>query len=277
MTKIFLGKPVSDHMTAKLYQELKNSDTKPKIKTIRIGSREDDVMYESMIAKKMLSLEIDIETLVFEENDTDMDIYNAINKMNNDEDVDGIMLFRPLPKHFDEEALIRNINPKKDVDSANPITKVITQKYPCTAQAVIDMLEFYDVEMSGKNAVILGRSEVVGKPLVDLLLEKNATVTICHSKTKDIKKFTREADILISAMGSAKAIDRSFVNENTVVIDVGINTDSNGNLCGDVDYDDLIDECQAISPVPRGIGSITTSILARNLIELSKHRKDKGK
>ena len=270
MTKVFLGKPVSDQITLKLSEELNRKKHKPKLKTIRVGSNEDDVMYESMIAKKMASLEIQMETLVLDENSTDHDIISIIHKLNSDKDVDGIMLFRPLPKHLNEADIVSKIDPGKDVDSANPVTKIYRNIYPCTAQAVIDMLEFYDISISGKNVTILGRSAVVGRPLVDLFLNRDATVTVCHSKSSSIKSITKNADIIVSAIGSAEVIGSSFVSENTVVIDVGININKDGKLCGDVKYDELISVCSAISPVPRGIGSVTTSILARNLVKLSK-------
>jgi methylenetetrahydrofolate dehydrogenase (NADP+)/methenyltetrahydrofolate cyclohydrolase len=201
--------------------------------------------------------------------------------INDNKDVHGILCFRPLPKQLDEEAIKYVISPEKDVDCFSPINSAKIMEGdksgfpPCTPTAVVEILKHYGVELKGANVAVLGRSMVVGKPAAMLLLNENATVTICHSRTKDLAKVTSEADVLVAAVGRAKMVKENFVKEGAVVIDVGINVDENGNLCGDVDTAAVQDKVSMITPVPAGVGSVTTSILAKHVVKACKAQNNK--
>lgn len=273
--ELLLGKPVADALQIELEQKvetLKSKNISPKLAIIRVGERPDDIAYENGAKKKMETIGISIDHTIVAENCTQEMLEDIITKKNQDESIHGILLFRPLPKHLDESKLINRVLPSKDVDCMNLATLAgifesdSQAKKPCTPQAVIEILKHYNIELEGKNVIILGRSTVIGKPVALLMLNENATVTICHSKTKDMKQIAKNADILISAMGRAKMIDQSYVKQGAVVIDVGINVDENGKLCGDIDFESVKEVAGAITPVPRGVGSVTTTMLAKNLL-----------
>lgn len=272
---LLLGKPVADSMQAELTakaEDYKARGINPKLTMIRVGERSDDIAYETGASKKMAAIGIEVEHVQLSQDCTQEQLEDIIIQKNVDDSVHGILMFRPLPKYLDENQIIKMINPDKDVDCMNPVTlagllQVSNKgKVPCTAQAVIEILKYYDIEIAGKNVAVLGRSTVIGKPAALLLLNENATVTICHSRTKDLKSVVGNADIVVLAMGIAKMIDSSYLKKGAVVIDVGMNTDENGKLCGDADFEDVIKIAGAITPVPRGVGSVTTTILAKNLL-----------
>lgn len=273
--QLLLGKPVADAMQARLEEKtlkLKSQGITPKLAIIRVGERPDDIAYEKGAMKKMESIGIEIDHTLLDIECSQAKLETLIIEKNNSEDIHGILLFRPLPKHLDENKIIKLIKPSKDVDCMNLETLAgvfevnESTKLPCTPQAVIEILKHYDIALEGKNVVVLGRSTVIGKPVAMLMLNENATVTICHSKTKDMKAITQNADILISAIGKAKMVDESYIKEGAVVIDVGINIDEDGKLCGDVDFEAVEGKVSAITPVPRGVGSVTTTMLAQNLL-----------
>ncbi|MGB5824791.1 MAG: bifunctional 5,10-methylenetetrahydrofolate dehydrogenase/5,10-methenyltetrahydrofolate cyclohydrolase, partial [Proteocatella sp.] len=234
---LLLGKPVADSMQAELMakaQSYKEKGLTPKLLMVRVGERSDDIAYETGATKKMATIGIEVEHVLLAQDCTQQQLEDIINEKNTDDSVHGILMFRPLPKHLDENRIIRMINPEKDVDCMNPATLAgVLQsedggKVPCTPQAVIEILRYYKIEMSGKNVAVLGRSTVIGKPVALLLLNENDTVTVCNSKTKDIKSVVGNADIVVSAMGRAKMVDSSYLKKGAVVIDVGMNTDENG-------------------------------------------------
>ena len=273
--RILKGKPVADSMQAALSEkahELRKKGIIPKLCIIRVGERSDDIAYETGAVKKMTATGIEADRVILNASCTQEELEEVMREKNSDEEVHGILMLRPLPAHLDEKKITQMISPEKDVDCMNPATLAgIFEpseglKTPCTPQAVIEMLRYYDIEMTGKKVAVLGRSSVIGKPVALLLLNENATVTICHSKTADLRETVREADIVISAMGRAKMIDRSYIREGATLIDVGINTDEDGKLCGDADFESAEKVAGAISPVPGGIGSVTTTILAKNLL-----------
>ncbi len=273
--RILKGKPVADSMQAALSEkahELRKKGIIPKLCIIRVGERSDDIAYETGAVKKMIATGIETDRVILDAACTQEDIEEVMKEKNSDEEVHGILMLRPLPAHLDEKKITQMISPEKDVDCMNPATLAgIFEpseglKTPCTPQAVIEMLRYYDIEMTGKKVAVLGRSSVIGKPVALLLLNENATVTICHSKTADLRETVREADIVISAMGRAKMIDGSYIREGATLIDVGINTDEDGKLCGDADFESAEKVAGAISPVPGGVGSVTTTILAKNLL-----------
>ena len=273
--RILKGKPVADSMQAALSEkahELRKKGIIPKLCIIRVGERSDDIAYETGAVKKMTATGIEADRVILNASCTQEELEEVMKEKNSDEEVHGILMLRPLPAHLDEKKITQMISPEKDVDCMNPATLAgIFEpseglKTPCTPQAVIEMLRYYDIELTGKKVAVLGRSSVIGKPVALLLLNENATVTICHSKTADLRETVREADIVISAMGRAKMIDGSYIREGATLIDVGINTDEDGKLCGDADFESAEKVAGAISPVPGGVGSVTTTILAKNLL-----------
>jgi tetrahydrofolate dehydrogenase/cyclohydrolase, NAD(P)-binding domain protein len=242
----------------------------PTLGIVRIGSNPADISYEKGAVKKMESLSLKTKVFEFDENISSDDFIDEFKKINEDDEIDGILLFRPLPKHIDEKKVIEVLDERKDLDgiSYKNIAKVFAGDEsgfaPCTAKAVIKILESNNIELEEKNVVVIGRSMVIGKPVAMLAIQKNATVTLCHSKTADLKNVCKNADILIVAIGRAKMINDDYIGEDAVVIDVGINF-FEGKLCGDVDLENVKNAAMA-TPVPKGVGAVTTSVLAQHLV-----------
>ncbi len=252
-------------------EELKKKGIEPKLAVVRVGEREDDLSYERGLLKRFDAVGALVESVVFPVDVTQEELEAGIKKLNEDDKVHGILVFRPLPKHLDEEVIKEMVTPMKDVDcmgSANT-AHVFAQDgkghAPCTPQAVIEMLDFYGYDLTGKKAVVVGRSMVVGKPLAQMLLKKNATVTICHTKTADLRAEVKAADFVFACAGVAKMLDASYISEGQVVIDVGINV-MDGKLCGDVDYESVSEIAAAATPVPGGVGTVTTSVLLKHVL-----------
>ena len=206
---------------------------------------------------------------------TQEELMALVDELNSREDVNGILCQLPLPKHLDEKAVIEAISVKKDVDAfhASNVGKIMIGEYdflPCTPAGVMEMLSYYDIDVTGKNCVVIGRSNIVGKPMAMLLLHKNGTVTITHSRTVDLKNVTNKADILVAAIGKAKFVGADMVKDGAVVIDVGMNRDENGKLCGDVDFESVAPKCSYITPVPGGVGPMTIAVLMKNTLKACK-------
>ena len=274
------GAPVSAKMKDEIDEQKKAlSGPAPKLGIVRVGERPDDLSYERGALKRMEKLGLAAESFVFPQDISHEAFEKEFLAINEDPAIDGILLLRPLPKQIDEDKITRLIDPEKDLDGISPtnIAKVFsgdeTGFAPCTAEAVIEVLKAYGIPIAGKRAVVVGRSMVVGRPLAMLLLKENATVTICHTKTRDLPEVCREGEILIAAAGKAKMLDKSFAGEDAVVIDVGINVDKEGNLCGDVDYDSLEGTASMATPVPGGVGAATTSVLAKHLVRAAAKRR----
>lgn len=252
-------------------KKLKEQGVIPKLVIIRIGAREDDLAYERGIYKRFQAVDALVETKELPLTVTGEEVAAVIATLNQDSLVHGIMLFRPLPKHLNEKEIKELIVEEKDVDcmgSANNAHIFVGDQKgypPCTPQAVMELLDFYQIPLAGKKVTIVGRSMVVGKPLAMLMLNKNATVTICHTKTLNIEEECKKADILVVCAGVAKMIKKEYVSANQVVIDVGIHMVED-QLCGDVDYGEVADLVESITPVPGGIGNVTTSVLLKHTI-----------
>ena len=272
--ELIKGAPVS----AKIKEEVgamleKINGPAPKLAIVRVGENPDDMSYERGAVKKMDAFGLRSQCYTFPADITDEAFKKEFTAINEDPDVSGILLLRPLPKQICEKDIEAMIDPKKDLDGISPvnIAKVFsgdsTGFAPCTAEAVIEVLKAYDISMEGKRAAIVGRSMVVGRPLSMLLLKENATVTICHTRTKDLPGTCKQAEILVAAAGKAKMLDASYVGENTTVIDVGINVDENGKLCGDVAAETLEEKSGNLTPVPGGVGAVTTAVLAKHLVQ----------
>ena len=253
----------------------------PRLAIVRVGEKPDDVSYEKTAAKKMEKLGLSSVSYVFPEDISDQAFKEKFQTINNDDEIDGILLLRPLPKHINEKDVEKMIHPVKDLDGISPenIAKVFAGEEdgfaPCTAEAVIQILKAGNISLKGKRMTIIGRSMVVGRPLAMLALKENATVTICHTKTENLQETCRNAQILAAAVGKAKMVDGAYVGEGAVVIDVGINVDENGKLWGDVDLPSIENKAAAATPVPGGVGAVTTSVLASHLVQAALRRKHK--
>lgn len=252
--------------------QLKDRGVYPKLAVVRVGEREDDIAYEKGIMKRFGAVEAEVEVIKLPLDIDETSFEQTIVRLNEDDKVHGILVFRPLPKQLSDDRLKEIIRPDKDVDSISMVNaaKVFagdsTGYAPCTAQAVMELLEHYKVDLTGKRVVIVGRSLVVGKPLAMLMLGKNATVTVCHTRTKNIEEECRRADILVACAGSAKMIKKAYINPGQIVVDVGINF-VDGVMCGDVDYAEVAENVAAITPVPGGVGTVTTSVLLKHTLE----------
>lgn len=246
----------------------------PTAAIVRVGERPDDLSYERNVMKKIASFGMEARSFAFPESIRKGEFQAEFQKINDDPSIDGILLFCPLPRHMNGRTFEELIRPEKDLDGISPVNRArifAGEKdgfAPCTAEAVIEILKTYQIPMEGKRAVVVGRSMVVGRPLSMLFLKENATVTVCHTKTADLKAVCREADILVAAAGKAGMISGEFVKPGAVVADVGINVDENGALKGDVEWDGLeAAAAAAATPVPGGVGSVTTAVLCRHLAE----------
>ena len=255
-------------------KELKNADINPKLAVIMVGDDKASKVYVKNKSKACEDVGIEYEEYLLPEKTKMQELLELIDKLNNDETVHGILVQSPLPKGLDANEAFKAISPKKDVDGFNPVNvgKLSLNQdcfVSCTPYGIIKMLEAYNISIEGAHAVIIGRSNIVGKPLAKCLLNKNATVTVCHSKTKNLKEMTKQADILIAAIGKAKFITADMVKEGAAVIDVGINRTENG-LVGDTDFDNIKEKASFITPVPGGVGPMTIAMLMTNVIKGAK-------
>lgn len=269
------GLPVSKKIINDLNDKLiylSKKNITPKLSMIRIGSQEDDILYENSIIKKFNKIGVKTEVNILPINTTTDSLTNLIDKLNKNKDVHGIIIFNSMPKHINKSIIKTSISEEKDVDcmTYNNIAKVFigddTGFKPCTSEAVIKLLEYYNIDVTGKKTTIIGRSNTVGKPLSIMLLNKNATVTICHTKTKDLITECRNSDIIITAAGTPNLITENHINNEQIIINVGMNF-IDGKLYGDVDFDSIKDKVKMITPSIGGIGVITTTILLKNTID----------
>ncbi|MBC8588360.1 bifunctional 5,10-methylenetetrahydrofolate dehydrogenase/5,10-methenyltetrahydrofolate cyclohydrolase [Paratissierella segnis] len=276
MTEILKGSLVAKKIKESMAERIKELESKGKTSTIgvvRLGSDPSDISYEKSIIKSCEKL--GIKSIVYEkdENISTDDLMQFMDVLNKNDYISGILLFRPLPKHIDEERIRTSISPDKDVDCMHPLNLELIFEgdmegfAPATPKAAMEILIHNNIELEGKNVVIINRSMVVGKPLAMMLLQKNATVTICHSRTKNLEELTRNADIVVTALGKAKYFDKKYFTEKSIVIDVGVSLDREGNLSGDVDFDSVSDFVEAITPVPGGVGSVTTTVLLNQVVK----------
>jgi methylenetetrahydrofolate dehydrogenase (NADP+)/methenyltetrahydrofolate cyclohydrolase len=270
------GKIVAADIKQRLKEEIDavvtNGYRRPKLVIITVG---DDSASKVYVRNKMKAAEevgIEVEHRRFAD-DVEKDVVlNVIQYYNNEHLVDGIMVQLPLPKGWDERTIIDAISPSKDVDglTTTNIGRLRSGQRclkPCTAAGIIDLCKYYDIDLDGKDVTIIGRSNIVGKPLADMMMAAGATVTQCHSHTLDVRFHTLPADIVVAAIGKPKFVSRGYIGYERVVIDVGINRDEEGRLCGDVDFDDIADYCSAITPVPDGVGPMTVAELMSNTVE----------
>lgn len=256
-------------------KELRQNNIFPKLAVIMVGEDPASKIYVRNKSKACEELGIEYEEFLLKENTTQKQLIDLIQELNRRQDITGILLQSPIPKHLDMNEAFRAIIPEKDVDGFNPINVgklALGQEtvISCTPFGVIKLLEEYNIPIEGKNAVIIGRSNIVGKPMLHCLLNKNATVTICHSRTKNLSEITKTADILVAAIGKAKFITKDMVKPDAVVIDVGINRNEEGKVCGDVDFEEVQKIASYITPVPGGIGPMTIAMLMTNIVKTAK-------
>lgn len=270
------GKEVADKIVEEIkvkVEELKGKGVSPKLAILRVGAREDDLAYERGVLKRFESAGVEVEVTALDAGISQEELDKTFDGINNDPKVHGILVFRPLPKGLSDEHMRRTIDPGKDSDfmdirnMENVLAGVPDCAAPCTAEAVMALIKHYQIETKGKKVTVVGRSLVIGKPAALLLTTANATVTVCHTKTVDIEAECRNADIIVACCGVAKMITDKFVKPGQIVIDVGMNVDEEGRLCGDVDYEKVSEIADAITPVPGGVGSITTAILLRHVVD----------
>ncbi len=274
MAQIIDGKAISARIKDELKEEVARKKAEGKqiaLAVIQVGNDPASTVYVGNKKKACAYIGIDSVSYELPEETSQDELLALIDKLNEDPKITGILVQLPVPDHIDEDTIIRRISPKKDVDGFHPMSVgalCIGEKgfVSCTPAGVIKLLEYSGIEIAGKECVVIGRSNIVGKPMALLLLRENGTVTVCHSKTKDLKEVCRRADILVVAIGRPKMINEEYIKDGAVVIDVGIHRMDNGRLCGDVDFDRVVDKCSAITPVPGGVGPMTIAMLMYNVV-----------
>lgn len=273
--KLLLGTTVAKDKTEQLrekVEELHKQGIKPKLVMMRVGDKADDLAYQRSALSRMEKVNILSEVQEFPNDVTEEVFLRQLEENNQNDEVHGILIFLPLPKHLDLKKVKECISPDKDIDAISPINiaRLMNAEecfVPCTPKAVMELLSYYNIPLQGKHVVVIGRSMVVGKPVSMLLLNENATVTMTHSKTTNLQELTKSADIIVCALGKSKFLTEEHVSSHSIVIDVGINVDETGALTGDADTQQILPIVKAITPVPRGVGSVTTVMLAKQVIE----------
>lgn len=277
MARLLKGKDVAFAINEKSAQKaemLRSRGIVPTLAILRVGEKGDDISYEKGAMKRCAAVGVDVRNVILPEDTDQQTFYRTLDELNQDPLIHGILMFRPLPKHLDNEKARNVIVPEKDIDgcSDGSLAGVFTGNNrgyaPCTAEAAVAILDYYGIEVSGRNIVIIGRSLVVGRPLAMMLMHRNATVTICHTRTRDIPAIAREADIVVSCMGRAEALNADYFRQGQTVIDVGITwSEEKGKVCGDCAFDEAEPIVDAITPVPGGVGAVTTSLLVSHVVD----------
>lgn len=266
-----IAKEIRENLKIKC-DELKEKGANPKLAVIMVGEDKASQVYVRNKSKACNEIGIEFEEYLLNENIQQEELIELIQKLNNDITIHGILLQSPIPAHLNINEAIRTIAPEKDVDGFNPVNvgKLCLNQdtfVSCTPYGIMKMFEAYNIDLTGKNVTILGRSNIVGKPLIQCCLNKNATVTVCHSKTKDLKKYTKDADVIIAAIGKSKFVTADMIKQGAVVIDVGINRGEDGKITGDVDFENVSQKASYITPVPGGVGPMTIAMLMNNVIK----------
>lgn len=284
MAELLKGKPVADHITVEIAErvaKLNDQGIIPTLAIVRLGEDPGDLSYEKGAMKRATEVGVDIRNIVLSREAAQEELVAEIENLNADDSVHGVLLFRPLPKHIDEKTVCEVLDPTKDIDgiTSGSLAGIFMDSDvgfpPCTAAACMELLDHYGYDLKGKKVTVMGRSLVIGKPVAMMAMRKNATVTICHSRTKpeDFVAAGKCADVVIAAVGKARMVKEEMLGEGQVIIDVGINMDENGKLCGDVDFDrekpdaGLGAKAAAATPVPAGVGSVTTAVLMKHVVE----------
>ncbi len=280
MYSLIDGKAISSSVRKKIKSEtdeLKKKGITPGLAVIIVGNNSASRVYVNNKKKACEQVGFNSYEYALKEETTTEELLSLIDKLNNDNNVDGILCQLPLPHSIDENAVLNAISPDKDVDAFHPVNCgrlfIGNQKFlPCTPAGIMEMLKYCNIDVSGKNCVVIGRSNIVGKPMAMLLLQSNATVTICHSKTKNIADFTKKADVIVAAVGKEKFLTEDMVSDGAVIIDVGMNRNAQGKLCGDVDFENVSKKASWITPVPGGVGPMTITMLLKNTLTSAESR-----
>ena len=279
--KCIYGKPIADRIdqeTREFIQSLKNTNKRiPKLVNIQVGNQDASASYIKGLIKKCEAVGVELQLVSLDESASEFELIRMIHSFNKSINVDGILLQMPLPKHMNKENVVKEIDPNKDVDGMHPLNvghfyQGLPAHIPCTALSAMEFIHEANVDLKGKEVVVIGRSNVIGKPVAQLCLNENASVTIVHSKSENIEEICSRADVLIAAAGKAKMVKKDWIKEGAVIVDVGINFDENGKMCGDVDFEDVIEKVGRISPVPKGVGVVTNAVLLRNTVTSYKNR-----
>lgn len=273
--EIIDGKKLAKEIREKLKlksNELKEKGINPKLAVIMVGDDKASQVYVKNKSKACNEIGIEFEEFILDKDIRQDELINLIEKLNNDDHIHGILLQSPIPAHLDINEAFKTINSEKDVDGFNPVNigKLCLNQdtfVSCTPYGIMKMFEAYNIDLTGKNVTIIGRSNIVGKPLIQCCLNKNATVTVCHSKTKDLKEHTKNADVVISAIGKSKFVTEDMIKSGAVVIDVGTNRGEDGKITGDVDFENVSKKASYITPVPGGVGPMTIAMLMNNVIK----------
>lgn len=281
MAIILKGAPVAKALNEKInskVNELKNRGVEPKLAILRVGNKADDISYEKGAIKRCEQVGVKVKSVVLPIEVTEEEFFTSLTELNEDSEIHGILMMRPLPKHIDGEKARQMLVASKDVDGctdgslASVFANMKGGFAPCTAQAAIEILDHYGIACEGKKVAVVGRSLVVGRPVSMLLMHKNATVTICHTKTKDLVSITKDADIVVVCSGQMESVGAEYLKEGQIVIDVGIGwNEEKGKLCGDVNYDEVEPIVASITPVPGGVGAVTTSVLVSHVVEAAEN------
>ena len=281
MAELLKGADVVAALGEKMAQDVENLKDKgvtPTLTILRVGEKPDDISYEKGATKRCETVGVRVKNVILPDNVTQEELIKNIEALNNDDSIHGVLIFRPLPKTLDEGAVCAALKPEKDIDGITEasLAGVYTGSgkgfAPCTAQACMEILDYYNIDCKGKRAVVIGRSLVVGKPAALMLIGKHATVTVCHTRTVDMPSIARNAEILIVAAGKMESLTKEYFSPGQTVIDVGINwNEEKGKLCGDVKFDDAEPIVAAITPVPGGVGTVTTSVLVSHVVEAAKN------
>ena len=281
MGNIMYGNTVATVIKENLKQEISSyidkGLRKPTLAIILVGHDDGSISYVKSITKGCDGVGINVKLVTFEDTVSQEALVQEIDMLNKDHSVDGIIIQMPLPKHIKTQAVIECMDPSKDVDgltSCNVAKMYMNQKgmVPCTPKAVMRMLKEYNIDLVGKEVVVIGRSHSVGRPVAQLLVNNNATVTICHSKTKKLAEVCKRAEILVVAIGRPRYVKADWIQSGAIVVDVGVNVDENGKLCGDVDFEPILEKASYVTPVPKGVGPVTTTMLLENVVESFKGR-----
>ncbi|MCL2497057.1 MAG: bifunctional 5,10-methylenetetrahydrofolate dehydrogenase/5,10-methenyltetrahydrofolate cyclohydrolase [Symbiobacteriaceae bacterium] len=279
MAEILDGREVVAALNEKLQEEVAQlvaQGITPTLAIVRLGERGDDIAYERGALRRCATVGVEVKSYLLAEDATQEELLTVIQEINQDAGIHGCLLLRPLPKHMDDNLVRNSLAPEKDIDGitdaslAGVFTGFATGYPPCTAQACMEILDYYDINVTGKKAVVIGRSLVVGKPAAMMLLQKNATVTICHTRTVDMPAICREGELLIVAAGRPRIVGKDYLAPGQIVIDVGINYDEEDELCGDVNFEEAEPIVASITPVPGGVGTVTTSVLVKHVVEAAR-------
>lgn len=279
--KCIYGKPIADRIdqeTREFIQSLRNTNKRiPKLVNIQVGNQDASASYIKGLIKKCETVGVELQLVSLDESVSEFELIRMIHSFNKSINIDGILLQMPLPKHMNKENVVKEIDLNKDVDGMHPLNvghfyQGLPAHIPCTALSAMEFIHETNIDLKGKEVVVIGRSNVIGKPVAQLCLNENASVTIVHSKSENIEEICSRADVLIAAAGKAKMVKKDWVKKGAVIVDVGINFDENGKMCGDVDFDDVIEKVGRISPVPKGVGVVTNAVLLRNTVTSYKNR-----